>query len=293
MSYYLVDQAEYPQKTLPVNCVEWSGRRQHPGFHLHNHQELEIIAVRTGRMHITADTGSYQVSAGEVIVFNPYVLHSGSLADENTEYLCITFSPVRILNFPKSPLTACAAALTEEVTRFDVYYPSDKEDSTRIYEMAEQIYNAFYEKSAASECRTMGILYSLLSLLFESHYHENEGKSTYKRDIKFMRGLAQYLNEHFSEPICTEDAAEALFMSSSWFSHTFHRHFGCSFSKYLCKYRIQRAASMQVDPHMSLAEIAAAVGFTDYCYFSRSFKKYTGQAPAEYFKRWKMTKAGL
>lgn len=292
MSYYLVDQAEYPQKTLPVNCVEWSGLRQHSGFHLHNHQELEIIAVRAGKMQITADTDSYTVAAGEVIVFNPYVLHTGFPEDETAEYLCITFSLTQILNFPKSPLTACAAALTEEVARFDVYYPSDRENSAGIYEMTEELYSAFYQKSNASECRTMGILYSLLAFLLESHYHENEEKSSYKRDIKFLRGLAQYLNEHFSESIGTEDAAEALFMSSSWFSHTFHRHFGCSFSKYLCRYRIQRAASMQAEPHMSLAEIAAAVGFTDYCYFSRSFKKYTGQAPAEYFRRWKMTKNG-
>lgn len=290
MSYYLVDHAEYPQKTLPVNCVKWSGLRQHSGFHLHNHQELEIIAVRTGKMQITADTDSYTVSAGEVIVFNPYVLHAGFPEDETTEYLCLTFSLTQILNFPKSPLTACAAALTEEVTRFDVYYPSGAENRSGIYEMTEELYDAFYQKSNASECRTMGILYSLLAFLFEHHYHENEGKSTGRRNIKFMRGLAQYLNEHFSETIGTEDAAEALFMSSSWFSHTFHRHFGCSFSKYLCQYRIQRAASMQAEASMSLAEIAAAVGFTDYCYFSRSFKKYTGQAPAEYFRRWKMTK---
>ncbi|MBR5313090.1 MAG: helix-turn-helix transcriptional regulator [Clostridia bacterium] len=290
MSYYLVDHAEYPQKTLPVNCVKWSGLRQHSGFHLHNHQELEIIAVRAGKMQITADTDSYTVAAGEVIVFNPYVLHAGFPEDETTEYLCITFSLTQILNFPKSPLTACAAALTEEVTRFDVYYPSGAENRSGIYEMTEELYDAFYQKSNASECRTMGILYSLLAFLFEHHYHENEGKSTGRRNIKFMRGLAQYLNEHFSETIGTEDAAEALFMSSSWFSHTFHRHFGCSFSKYLCQYRIQRAASMQAEPSMSLAEIAAAVGFTDYCYFSRSFKKYTGQAPAEYFRRWKMPK---
>ena len=244
-------------------------------------------------MQITADTDSYPLSAGDVIVFNPYVLHSGILTDENTEYLCITFSLEQILNFPKSPLTACAAALTEEITRFDVYYPSDREDTPQIYEMTEQLCSAFYQKSNASECRTMGILYSLLAFLLEVHYHENEEKSSYKRDIKFLRGLAQYLNEHFSEPIRTEDAAEALFMSSSWFSHTFHRHFGCSFSKYLCRYRIQRAASILPDPNMSLAEVAAAVGFTDYCYFSRSFKKHIGQTPAEYFKRWKIQKNGF
>ena len=31
----------------------------------------------------------------------------------------------------------------------------------------------------------------------------------------------------------------------------------------------------------------AAVGFLDYCYFSRAFKKHIGQSPAVYFGKWK------
>jgi AraC-like DNA-binding protein len=50
-----------------------------------------------------------------------------------------------------------------------------------------------------------------------------------------------------------------------------------------CKYNIKNYASSE----LSVKDIATAVGFNDYCYFSRSFKKYVGQSPAFYFKKWK------
>ncbi|MBR4866617.1 MAG: helix-turn-helix domain-containing protein, partial [Clostridia bacterium] len=55
----------------------------------------------------------------------------------------------------------------------------------------------------------------------------------------------------------------------------------------LCRYRVQRAATDYAFSSLSIAEIAEAVGFSDYCYFSKSFKKYIGKSPAEYLGKWK------
>ena len=80
-----------------------------------------------------------------------------------------------------------------------------------------------------------------------------------------------------------------MYMEISLFCHTFKRHFGISFSSHLCRYRCIRAAELYKNSGMNIADIAAAVGFSDYCYFSRSFKKYIGQSPAIYFGKWKRT----
>lgn len=55
--------------------------------------------------------------------------------------------------------------------------------------------------------------------------------------------------------------------------------------QYLCDFRLQIATD-RINGNLSIAEIASEAGFNDYCYFSRSFKKYIGVTPAKYFGKW-------
>ena len=45
--------------------------------------------------------------------------------------------------------------------------------------------------------------------------------------------------------------------------------------------RIQEAERLLADPTLKVYEIAEAVGFTDYHYFLKIFRKVTGKSPTE------------
>ena len=107
-----------------------------------------------------------------------------------------------------------------------------------------------------------------------------------RHNVEFLRSVSEYVRDHFQQNITTADIAAALFMTPSNFCHQFNQNFGCSFLKYLREYRVQVAKSY-LGSDMSISQIASEVGFSDYCYFSRSFKKYVGQSPAIYFGIWK------
>ena len=63
------------------------------------------------------------------------------------------------------------------------------------------------------------------------------------------------------------------------------RFFGIPFRSYLTEYRISRAMELFLRYEgLSVREIAAKVGFSDYCYFSHMFKRYMGISPTEYLK---------
>ena len=285
MSYYLIENSKKATTNLPLNSVEWSKIKGNAGFQLHNHSAIEIIAVTKGTLITYIDKTQYVVKEGEVVLFNPYQLHSGVVTSEQSKYICLTFAHDRILNFSNVKINECISKISDGLVCFDNYYPIDNEKTKILYDLIVSQHSSFLEKNIENECKCMGLIYMVLSHLFSFHYHENSQKKPIKRNVKFLRDLSIYLAENYTQPITTEDAAKKLFLSVSWFSQLFSKHFGCSFTNYLCSYRIQRATQIPINSVSQISDIAEMVGFNDYCYFSRSFKKYVGISPSVYFKR--------
>ena len=57
-----------------------------------------------------------------------------------------------------------------------------------------------------------------------------------------------------------------------------------NFSDYIARLRIQRAKELLEDETMSIQEIAEIVGYNDYFYFTKVFKKVQGISPSKYRK---------
>ena len=79
-----------------------------------------------------------------------------------------------------------------------------------------------------------------------------------------------------------QDAAAALRYSDAYFCKLFKQCFKVNFSAYLNEYRVSKARQLILDPRLSLKDIGAAVGYSDANYFTRVFKRLTGQTPSEY-----------
>ena len=60
------------------------------------------------------------------------------------------------------------------------------------------------------------------------------------------------------------------------------KNHGQTFSAYLTELRITEAQNLLHNSNYSLEEIASLVGFKDYFYFSKVFKKYCKYSPKEY-----------
>ncbi|MCR4694356.1 MAG: response regulator [Pseudobutyrivibrio sp.] len=101
---------------------------------------------------------------------------------------------------------------------------------------------------------------------------------------RFALMAHEYLVEHFREDIWQAGVAELLGISSSYLSTAFVKKYGNSFSDELNKIRVERACPYLLQTDMKTYEVAFKVGFKDEKYFSKTFKKYTGQNPREYRK---------
>ena len=100
----------------------------------------------------------------------------------------------------------------------------------------------------------------------------------------FYSNVKAYLKKHHTEKITSEDICKKFFCSRSYLSHTFKSKSGMSIREYINRLRIEDAKNLLAFSNLNITEIATAVGFTDSNYFSKTFKKLTGTAPAKYGK---------
>jgi len=96
------------------------------------------------------------------------------------------------------------------------------------------------------------------------------------------QGVA-YMESHYGAPFGRDDLAHVLGVSPAYVSRIFQRELGLSPWAYLTRLRIEHARSLLLAAeHMSIAEIAQRVGFSDPAYFARAFRLHTGKSPVAY-----------
>ncbi len=97
-----------------------------------------------------------------------------------------------------------------------------------------------------------------------------------------MSKVKDYLQHNYMYDLSLDTVSEILGLSPSYFSVMFKRCFEVGFLDYLTELRIQAAKELLADPLRSTAEIASLVGYESASYFTRIFKKKTGQTPTDY-----------
>ena len=109
------------------------------------------------------------------------------------------------------------------------------------------------------------------------------------RELAMLRGdvlrseIDHYIDRHLSENIMLPDMARRLGRSISTISQFLRRNYHTGFKELLNEKRIQRAeAFWKAHPEATVAEAAAAAGFSDQFYFSRVFRKRRGMPPGKF-----------
>jgi AraC-like DNA-binding protein len=95
------------------------------------------------------------------------------------------------------------------------------------------------------------------------------------------------MQEHLMEDLTRDQTARMVGLSPSHFSHLVRAQLNSSFTDLLVRYRVDHAARLLTRTTSSIAEVALACGFPDQSYFTKVFKKQTGQTPLAYRHRTK------
>lgn len=119
------------------------------------------------------------------------------------------------------------------------------------------------------------------SIETEEVYKEEDGIDQVKSQILAER-IRKYIDEHYMEDICLQDAASSLHYSDAYFCKFFKQNFDKSFIVYLSELRMEKAKELLEDCLINVKDVSQKVGYRDSNYFTKVFKRITGLTPSEY-----------
>lgn len=103
----------------------------------------------------------------------------------------------------------------------------------------------------------------------------------------FTKHLKEYLLPRLSEHLDAEIIAKDLRISRSKLYMSCDKYLGMGIAEYIRILRIEKAQQLLRESEYSITQIAAAVGFEDYNYFCRVFKKSVGYSAKKYREHFK------
>ncbi len=94
----------------------------------------------------------------------------------------------------------------------------------------------------------------------------------------------RYMGDHFQEQIQIAVLAGKLGVSRSHLSKCFRAEYGMPPQEFLTRLRMDHAKALLAEDILSMAAIAAQVGYSNQQTFSKGFRQYVGISPSEYRK---------
>lgn len=98
-----------------------------------------------------------------------------------------------------------------------------------------------------------------------------------------LKTAIAYINRNYSQPISLNDLAKHCRVSKQQMIRYFKKAFNQTPANYIIQYKITKAKEFLFrSPDLTIKEISAELGFDNQHYFTRLFKKHTGETPTHY-----------
>lgn len=150
-------------------------------------------------------------------------------------------------------------------------------DEQEIVTAIEEAVRRIEERNLASKDSMQGITERNL----EEQLLEEENLSNVRLHA-IAEQIRVYVENHYQEDISVQKMAELFHYSDAYFCKIFKQCFEKSFIVYLAEFRMEKAKALLADVSVNVKDVSIKVGYRDSNYFTKVFKRNTGETPSEY-----------
>lgn len=250
-------------------------------FPVHWHDELEIIYIREGVLHVWIDGCDYRGQAGSIFLVNPRELHLMGSDDLSVAYYTLLF-PLELISFQTIDELDSSLLMPLRSGQLQLQHEIQTEGfSEPLCCFIEQIIHLNQEKASLHcQLKTRILLLEFLNLLVERGYLTEP--MFQGRHLSTQRELLTYVREHYTEKLSLDELALQFHMSPKYVSRYFKEHFHITFVDYVNYLRLTHAKRLLETTALQVIEIALCSGFPNVSYFIRLFKEKYGCTPLKY-----------
>ncbi len=239
------------------------------------HEQIELKLILSGCGEISCGSKLFLANKGELVIVNSCELHSVTpIGNEELCYHLLMISPSLLYS------EIIGMHLKDNKLCFNNHIQGD----TVCNKLFTLLFDELMSKEQSYELAATGYISLLFSELLRNHRANTPTQAIDGNLEMYAEILApafSIISESYASEINLKSLAEACGKSVYYFCHIFKNLTGKSVIAYLNEYRINKAELLLCSTELSVADIAASVGFFDQSYFSKIFKKIKGQTPSE------------
>lgn len=259
--------------------------------------DFEIIFIVEGELEVICKDKKYLLNTGDFHLMRPFVEHRRRIpegksctyynlhfdfyydADNENFQAEEVYSVPCLLKVEKAEVLEKLAERTvygmQEIDRLEKYHIEDQVTYLQRFEMLRREYN---RQGRMSPLRMRGIFLELICDLLEMM--EESGKERKEEDV--ISAFMRYSMEHYQEDINIVSLAREYGFSPNYFRKVFKTVTQLTPREYLLHYRIEQAKRLLDLNRYTVSEISYMVGYNDFNYFCKVFKKEVGCTPSQY-----------
>lgn len=243
--------------------------------HIHMDQVL-VLYMKSARVQYETDRGEVsqiQLKQGQFVICRRN--HPESLRwKDPANLLCVRISDVALSKAARSLLSHDQIDLRPELC------VTDPRIAGLLYTLEAERAGGY----VAGQLFLDSVEAALAALLVTSH-NKIQPKSILSKgglSPRNLRRVLEFIHANIDKPLTLESIAACAELSSSHFLHQFRNSMNISPYKYVLTVRIDKSKCMLKSSHLSILEVAQAVGFDNPQHFATVFKRIAGVSPSHY-----------
>lgn len=221
-----------------------------------------LVFLLEGKMTYVADGITYELEENDALLLPPGTIRERDKSNEPAKYIIFNFLPfedkkIDLDIFVKS-------AITPNIRKLLSLYP---------YSFTYD----FSEPNTHEKEKTRQLMYNILNCvlieLMDNQRYDTKNPHVLKA-IKFI-------NNNITAPLSLKDVSQAIYLSKEYTAKIFKEEMGCTVTEYINEQKMIIAKDMLNSDEITLRDTALNLGFENYSYFSRIFKKHFNTSPAK------------
>ncbi len=250
---------------------------------MERHPFYELVFVNSGKLYISSDDYNGYLEKNQIVIHRENSAHALRSTPENEPTVIIIGFECnsRIIDrFSHEPITlgdSLIKKLAEIVKEGrNVFMPPY---NIPVYDMKKKRHQLF----GSEQMLRLMLEYFLIKLIREYDYNENTEESSDAPAL--INEIIKYVNDNYLEKITIDELAFLFKTNRATLCKEFKRATGKTLVEFINDKKFERAKRKIVSTPDTFTKIAEDLNFESIHYFTRFFKKMSGETPKSYRKK--------
>lgn len=253
----------------------------------HSHEFFEFVYVLKGSALHALDGIASTVRAGDFFIIDIGSVHSYE-SRNNFKIINILFAP-EFLDPALHNTTQAKDLLQKTMLKFchldinrEAGFRSFSDRNGEMRELFEKILKEYQEKLPGfTESIRFLLLRAFLLMIRESLTDQPDSLASLRPYKTITREAITFLENNYASPHYLNDFCREYHYSPEYVSRLFKEQTGMTLTAFTQKCRVEAALVLLKQTDLSVADLAAQVGYQDIKSFQKTFKALTGMTPSQ------------